>query len=67
MQPTDVGQPEETVPKRATTQVAKIRLKSGSVNRIREAKKKAEMLVSKEGNNPLFQYQFEMQNKEEES
>lgn len=52
---------------RAITQSSKVRLNTGAVNRIREAKKKAEMLVSKEGNNAVLQYQFEMQNRDEEN
>lgn len=67
IQQPETAQNEEVVPKRATTQVAKIRMNKGGINRIREAKKKAEMLSGKEGNTPLFQYQFEMQNKEEEN
>ena len=53
--------------KRAITQSSKVRLGNGSVNRIREARKNAEMLMSSNGNNAIFQYQFEMQNKEEEN
>jgi hypothetical protein len=57
---------EPTV-KRAITESGKVRLKQGAINRIREAKIKAEKLVGKEGNNAVFQYQFEMQNKDEET
>lgn len=53
--------------KRAITQAGKIRLTKGTVNRIREARKRAEMLTDSNGNNAIFQYQFEMQNKEEEN
>jgi hypothetical protein len=57
----------EIGPKRAITQSSKVRLGKGSVNRIREAKEQAKTLVGKDGNNAVFQYQFEMQNKEEEN
>lgn len=53
--------------KRAITQSSKVRINKNAANRIREAKRKANMLVGKEGNNAVFQYQFEMQNKEEEN
>jgi hypothetical protein len=66
-QQTDIVQSAEEVPKRAATQAVKIRMNKGAVNRIRDAKKKFETLTGKESSNPLFQYQFEMQNKEEES
>ena len=63
----DSGNNQDYNPKRASTQAAKLRINKGSVNRIREAKRKAEMLMGKDGNNAVFQYQFEMQNKEEEN
>lgn len=59
--------PSLKVIKRAITQSSKIRLNKGSINRIREARQKAEQMVGRDGNNAVFQYQFEMQNKEEES
>lgn len=57
----------KTHPKRAITQTSKVRLNKGAVNRIREAKDRAEKLMTKDGNNAVFQYQFEMQNKDEEN
>jgi allophanate hydrolase subunit 2 len=53
--------------KRAMTQSNTVRINKGSVNRIREAKMKAEMLINSQGNNQIFQYQFELQNQEEET
>jgi len=53
--------------KRAVTQSKTVRLNKGSVNRIREAKIKAEMLINSQGNNQIFQYQFELQNQDEEA
>lgn len=61
-----VGQ-TDTEKQRTITQSSKIRISTSSVNRIREAKKKAGTLIGKEGNKAVFQYQFEIQNKEEES
>ena len=62
------SEPEQVpMAKRAFTQSGKVRLKTEAINRIREAKKRAENLIGKEGNNAVFQYQFEMQNKDEES
>ena len=52
--------------KRAVTQSNTVRINKGAVNRIREAKKKAEMLISSQGTNPIFQYQFDLQNQDEE-
>lgn len=65
--PNDLVYNNDPSVKRAITQASKVRLNKNAVNRIREARKKAENLTGKEGNNAVFQYQFEQQNKEEES
>lgn len=65
--PSELAYTQSENPKRAITQSSAVRIKPGAINRIREAKKKAEMLIGKEGNNAVLQYQFEMQNQEEES
>jgi len=66
-QPNELINQYDSGAKRAITQASKVRINKNSVNRIREAKRKAEMLIGKEGNSAVFQYQFEMQNKEEEN
>jgi hypothetical protein len=58
---------EQDFPKRAFTQASKVRSNKGAVNRIREAKEKADSMANKDGNQAVFQYQFEMQNKDEET
>mmetsp|Transcript_14486 Transcript_14486/g.14447 ORF Transcript_14486/g.14447 Transcript_14486/m.14447 type:complete len:246 (+) Transcript_14486:148-885(+) len=57
----------DTGPQRAITQSSKVRVNKETVNRIREAKKKAGTFMSQNSHKAIFQYQFEMQNKEEES
>lgn len=51
---------------KAISQPSKVQ-SSVPANRIREAKRKAEMLMGKECNSALFQYQFEKQNAEEDT
>ncbi|CAI2374995.1 unnamed protein product [Moneuplotes crassus] len=67
MQPSEAMGAFDTIPKRAITQSSKVRVNKEGFNRIREAKKKAGTLMLSQGSKAVFQYQFEMQNKEEEN